>query len=107
MNNQADEERLSQLHQQWLAAGREITEKLFTVVPEPTEENSGLTITNSFYQDDPKPTIRPEDEEAREVDNGADEPKTKKDWNMGSMLDMFGIDPTLFGWNEDQEDWQD
>jgi hypothetical protein len=110
MNNQADEERLSQLHLQWLAAGREISEKLFTVVPEPTEDGHGQEGTSnngSYYQDPPKVNPRMDEDEVQVADTSADEPKVKKDWNVGSMLDMFGVDPALFGWNEELEDWQD
>jgi hypothetical protein len=108
MNNQADEERLSQLHLQWLAAGREISEKLFTVVPEPTGDGQGdITNNGSYYQDPPKVNPRMDEDDEQAADTSTDEPKVKKDWNVGSMLDMFGVDSALFGWNEDTEDWQD
>jgi len=105
IHNQEDEERLSQLHEQWLAAGREITEKLFSVVPEPTEQNPGHANSNSYYQEVSIPVPRSEEAENREGESAVNGPKVTKEWNMGSMLDMFGIDAALFGWIEEQEDW--
>lgn len=30
-----------------------------------------------------------------------------KEWNMGTMMLRFSIDPALLGWDDDLEDWAD
>jgi len=111
INHQEEEARLTQLREQWLAAGREISEKLFSVIPEPANDSEpqaqGGQTYQGCYQDD-RPAVPPIlDEEAR-VDAGPQETAPEqKDWTIGSMLEMLSVDPDLFGWNEENEDWQE
>jgi hypothetical protein len=111
MNNQDDEARLTQLREQWLAAGREISEKLFSVLPEPTNDTDsqakGAEIYQGYFHDDrlPGPPLADEDVQAEAV--ARETTPTQKDWTIGSMLEMLSVDPQLFGWNEENEDWQD
>ena len=111
INNQEEETRLTQLREQWLAAGREISEKLFSVIPEPANDSEsqaqGGQTYQGYYQDDRLPIPLLADGEAPADADPHDTAPKQKDWTIGSMLEMLSVDPDLFGWNEENEDWQE
>jgi hypothetical protein len=93
VRNEEDEDQLRELHQQWLTAGREMSEKLFSTVPEPVHEQEETRYDGGFGRD--------------EGAGGAAGDAVVKDWTIGTMLEALSVDPTLFGWNAELEDWQD
>lgn len=96
----SEEVKLTELREQWLAVGREISEKLFSVIPEPThddlwqDEGSDKVLGTSGRAGDMRVT---EQSQSRPLE----------DWTIGTMLRGLSVDPCLFGWDSEDEDWQD
>ena len=50
------------------------------------------------------------DDFAPDVQEAEDKREAENDptvWNEGRLMTMLGIEPTLFGWNEEKEDWDE
>lgn len=108
---QPDEDaRLEELISRWRVAGREIAERLFSCVPKP--EDSGVPQWQGY---NPLPLDRStdaimspaDDSDAQGSKDEESEETVPLSWSYGTMLMQMGVDPSLLGWNENEEDWFD
>lgn len=104
-----EDDHLEELVQKWRSAGREIVERLFSCVPRP--DAAGSFVGWQGYN--PMPLDRSGDvfmasavpqEQQDHPDSKMEEIETPR-WSFGAMMTQMGVDPTLLGWDEGEEDW--
>lgn len=84
-----EDARLVSLISVWRDAGREIADRLFSILPPPEA-----------------PRAWGWDGEGISGNDGPAEP-SEFTWDRGAMLSRLGVDPALLGWNAEDEDWDE
>ncbi|WOO84944.1 uncharacterized protein LOC62_06G008452 [Vanrija pseudolonga] len=135
-SNPDEDDRVAQLVHTWRDAGREVADRLFSLLPPPAEQpayrsegwdwdrrgskggehpesatNANLDGNPLFGDDgdDFERLLREASRPRSGTEFGIDGSHTthRPVWHKGAMLLQLGVDPDLFGWNESEDDWDE